>query len=145
MIDKLRQDVRYAIRTWTRRPAFALVAILTLAIGIGANTAMFSVVNAVLLRPLPYAQADRLVTVWGVVKGNQHTLVAYKEYGEITRQSASFDSLALWFGQSVNLTGVSEPQRLVGSFVTGSFFDVLSLRAERGRLFTEDESAPSTV
>ena len=145
MIDKLRQDVRYAIRIWTRRPAFAIVAILTLAIGIGANTAMFGIVNAVLLRPLPYAHADRLVTVWGVEKGNPHTLVRYKEYGELTQQSASFDSLGLWLGQSVNLTGVSEPQRLVGSFVTGSFFDVLSLRAERGRLFTEEESAPGTV
>jgi putative ABC transport system permease protein len=151
MIDKLRQDIRYAIRTWTRRPGFALVAILTLAIGIGANTAMFSVVNAVLLRPLPYANADRIATIWGVatgpqtLSGNPHTLVSYQEYREIARQSASFDALGLWFGQSVNLTGVSEPQRLVGSFVTGSFFDVLSLRAERGRLFTEDDSAPGTV
>ena len=145
MIDKLRQDIRYAIRTWTRRPGFAIVAILTLAIGIGANTAMFSVVNAVLLRPLPYAHADRLVTVWGTMKGNPQTLIKYKEYTELKRQSTSFDALALWFGQSINLTGVSEPQRLVGSFVTGSFFDVLSLHAARGRLFTEEESAPGTV
>ncbi len=151
MIDKLRQDIKYAIRTWTRRPAFALVAILTLAIGIGANTAMFSVVNAVLLRPLPYAHADRLVTIWGLatgpqaLSGNPHMLVAYQEYREIARQSSSFDAVAMWFSQSVNLTGVSEPQRLIGSFVTGSFFDVLNLRAERGRLFTEADSAPGTV
>ena len=151
MFDKLRQDVRYAIRTWTRRPGFAIVAILTLAIGIGANTAMFSVVNAVLLRPLPYAHADRIVTIWGMatgpqtLSGNPHTLVAYQEYREIARQSSSFDAVAMWFAQSVNLTGVSEPQRLIGSFVTGSFFDVLNLRAERGRLFTEEDSAPGTV
>ena len=151
MIDKLRQDIRYAIRTWTRRPGFAIVAVLTLAIGIGANTAMFSVVNAVLLRPLPYANADRVATLWSVftgpqaLSGNPHGLIAYQEYREIVRQSSSFDGVALWFSQSINLTGVDEPQRLVGSFVTGSFFAVLNLRAERGRLFTEEDSAPNTV
>src|SRR5262245_39461085 len=151
MIDKLWQDLRYAIRTWTKRPAVAIVAILTLAIGIGANTAMFSVVNAVLLRPLPYAHADRIVMLWSVVtgpqtlSGNPHGLVYYQEYRELTRQSTSFDAIGFWFPQSVNLTGVSEPQRLIGSFVNGSFFDVLSLRAERGRLFTEEDSAPGTV
>jgi len=145
MIDTLQQDVRYAIRTWTRRPGFALVAILTLAIGLGANTAMFSIVNAVLLRPLPYAHADRLVTVWATIKGNPRTLVLYKDYRELAKQNSSFDALGLWLSQSVNLTGVSEPQRLVGAFMTGSMFDVLGLRAERGRLFSEEESAPGTV
>src|SRR5262245_33399215 len=151
MLDKLRQDLRYAIRTWTRRPGFAIVAILTLAIGIGANTAMFSVVNAVLLRPLPYAHADRVATLWSVftgpqtLSGNPHGLIAYQEYREVVSQSSSFDAVALWFSQSINLTGVSEPQRLIGSFVTGSFFDALGLRAERGRLFTEADSAPNGV
>src|SRR5262245_17296659 len=151
MIDKLWQDLRYAIRTWTKRPAVAIVAILTLAIGIGANTAMFSVVNAVLLRPLPYAHADRIVMLWSVVtgpqtlSGNPHGLVYYQEYRELLRQSTSFDAIGFWFPQSVNLTGISEPQRLIGSFVNGSFFDVLGLRAERGRLFTEEDSAPGTV
>ena len=112
---------------------------------------MFSVVNAVLLRPLPYANADRVATLWSVftgpqaLSGNPHGLIAYQEYREIVRQSSSFDGVALWFSQSINLTGVNEPQRLVGSFVTGSFFAVLNLRAERGRLFTEEDSAPNTV
>jgi putative ABC transport system permease protein len=151
MFDKLWQDLRYAIRTWTKRPTVAIVGILTLAIGIGANTAMFSIVNAILLRPLPYAHADRIVTLWSVfggpqtLSGNPHGLVYYQEYRELTRQSTSFDAIGFFFPQSVNLTGVSEPQRLIGSFVNGSFFDVLSLRAERGRLFTEEDSAPGTV
>jgi len=101
MIDKLWQDLRFAVRTWTRRPAVAIVAVLTLAIGIGANTAMFSIVNAVLLRPLPYAHADRVVMLWSVfsgpqtLSGNPHGLVYYQEYREMTRQSASFDAIGL--------------------------------------------------
>src|SRR6266513_1933449 len=145
MLDTLRQDVRYALRLWARRPAFAFVAILTLAIGIGANTAMFSIVNAVLLRPLPYAHADRLVSIWGRTASFPRGLLSYKEYEEIRSQSRTLDTLGLYLGQSVNLTGVDEPQRLVGIFASGSFFDVLGLKAERGRLYTEEESAPGTV
>jgi hypothetical protein len=133
VIDRLAQDVRYALRLWKRRPLFAAVAILTLALGIGANTAMFTIVNAVLLRPLPYAHADRLVSVWGRTAAYPRGLISYDEYDEIRKQTGTFDAMALWFPQSVNLTGVEEPQRLVGSFVTGSFFDVLGLKAERGR------------
>jgi putative ABC transport system permease protein len=145
MLDKLRQDLRYALRLWARRPAFAIVAILTLAIGIGANTAMFSIVNAVLLRPLPYADADRLVSVWGRTAAFPRGLLSYKEYEEIREQSRTLDAIGLYLGQSVNLTGVNEPQRLVGIFASGSFFDVLGLKAERGRLYTDEESAPGTV
>ena len=145
MIDKLLQDVRYALRLWRRRPAFAAVAITTLALGVGANTAMFSIVNAVLLRPLPFRHADRLVSVWGQTQQFPRGLLSYKEYEEIRKQSGTIDAIALWLGQSVNLTSVDEPQRIIGTFATGSFFDVLGLRAERGRLFTEEESAPGTV
>jgi len=144
-MDTLLQDVRYAFRLWRRRPGFAFVAILTLALGIGANTAMFSIVNAVLLRPLPYPNADRLVSVYGQTTAFPRGLLSYGEYEEIRKQADTFEAVALWFPQSVNLTGVDEPQRLVGTFVTGSFFDVLGLKAERGRFFTEAESAPGTV
>jgi putative ABC transport system permease protein len=143
--DRLMQDVRYALRLWRRRPGFALVAILTLALGIGANTAMFTIVNAVLLRPLPYTHADRLVAVWGRTAAYPRGLISYDEFEAIRAQTGTFESVGLYFPQSVNLTGVNEPQRLVGSFVTGSFFDTLDLKAERGRLFTQEESAPGTV
>jgi len=145
MIDRLGQDLRYAVRTWSRRPAIALVAFATLAIGIGANTALFSIVNAVLLRPLPYAHAERLVTVWARTPGNPQTLVSYPEFEAFRRDSTSFDAIAVWLGNSVNLTGVSEPQRLMGAFASGSFFDVLGLTAERGRLFTDQDSEPGSV
>jgi putative ABC transport system permease protein len=146
MMDTLLQDVRYALRLWRRKPGFAFVAIFTLALGVGANTAMFSIVNAVLLRPLPYPDSDRLVSVFTrVAPATRQGLLSYKEYEEIRRQSQSIESLGLFLGQSVNLTGVDEPQRLVGSFVSRSFFDTLGLRAEIGRLFTEEESAPGTV
>jgi putative ABC transport system permease protein len=145
MIDTIRQDIRYALRLWRRRPGFTLVAIVTLAIGIGANTAMFSIVNAVLLRPLPYPNAERLVSVWGRTAQFPRGLLSYAEYQEIRRQNGSLDTLGLYLGQSVNLTGVAEPQRLVGVFTTGTFFDALGVKAERGRLFTEEESAPGTV
>lgn len=145
MADMLRQDVRYALRTWRRRPGFALVAVLTLALGIAATTAMFSIVNAVLLRAIPYRDADRLVMLWGRTQANPQTLVSYREYDAIRRGAGAFDATGLWLAQSVNLTGAAEPQRLIGAFVTGSFFDVLGLTAERGRLFRQDESEPGSA
>ena len=78
-------------------------------------------------------------------KAFRQGLLSYDEYEEIRRQSGTVEAVGLYLAQSVNLTGANEPQRLVGSFVTGSFFDVLGLKAERGRLFSEDDSAPGTV
>src|SRR5262249_29795902 len=134
-MDVLRQDIGFALRLWRRRPMLALVAIFTLALGIGANTAMFSVVNAVLLRPLPYADGDRLVTVWARTPQTPRSLISYDEYVAARDEHGMFDAMALWLGQSVNLTSVAEPQRIGGNFVSGSFFQVLQLKAERGRLF----------
>jgi len=145
MFDTWMQDVRYGLRLWRRRPGFAFVAILTLALGAGANTAMFSIVNAVLLRPLPYPDADRLVSVWGKTTQFPRGLVSYDEYQAIAKETGTVEAAGVWLGQSVNLTGVDEPQRMIGSFVSGSFFDVLGLRAERGHFFSEEESAPGTV
>ena len=145
MTDTLLQDIRFALRLWRRQPTFAAVAILTLALGVGANTAMFSIVNAVLLRPLPYPNADRLITVFTKSTNFRQGLLSYQEYEEIRRQSRSIEAIGLFLGQSVNITGSSEPQRLVGTFASGTFFDVLGLKAERGRLFSEEDSAPGTV
>jgi len=145
MLDMFRQDVRYALRAWRRRPAFALVAVMTLALGIAATTAMFSIVNAVLLRAIPYRDADRLVMLWGRTQANPQTLVSYREYDAIRRDARALDATGLWLAQSVNLTGGTQPERVIGAFVTGSFFDVLGLTAERGRLFRENESEPGSA
>ncbi|HTK28951.1 MAG TPA: ABC transporter permease [Vicinamibacterales bacterium] len=144
MIDLLRRDVSSAVRAWTRRPGFALVAVLTLALGIAATTAMFSIVNAVLLRPIPYAGGERLVMIWGRTPANPQTLVTWREYDAI-RSRGPFEAAGLWLTQSVNLTGGERPQRITGAFVTGSFFEVLGLHAERGRLFGEAESEPGSA
>jgi putative ABC transport system permease protein len=143
MMDKLQQDIRYALRSWRRRPAFAAVAVVTLALGIGANTAMFSIVNAVLLRPLPYPDGQQLVMLWGRTPTQQQSLVSYREFLELRQRTRSFAETALWLTQSVNLTQVNEPQRIIGAFVSGSFFDVAGVRAERGRLFDQADSDPA--
>jgi putative ABC transport system permease protein len=142
LLDGLRMDMRYALRVFRRNPGFAVVGMLTLAIGIGANTALFSIVNAVLLRPLPFPNADRLLALSASTPTRPLSLLSYREYLTIREQAPSMESVGLWLTQSVNLTGVDRPERITGNFVTGSFFDTLGMRPERGRFFTEEESAP---
>ena len=139
-MDVLRQDVRYAVRALRRRPGFAIVAILTLALGIGANTAIFSVVNAVLLRPLPWPHADRLTVVRQTRAGEPERGAPYLEFLDWRREVASFERLGVIRGQSVNLTGGDMPDRLIGSFATAAALDVLGATAAHGRLFAAAET-----
>jgi predicted permease len=141
LLDALRMDIRYALRVFGRNPGFAVVGVLTLAIGIGANTALFSILNAVLLRPLPYANADRLLAVAASTPTRPFSLLSYDEYLAI-RSAPSIEAAGMWMTQSVNLTGTGNPERITGNFVTASFFDTLGLAPERGRFFTDAESAP---
>jgi len=145
MLDKLSKDVRFGLRSWRRRPGLAAIALSTLALGIGVNTAMFSIVNAVLVRALPFRHAERLVLIWGKTPTNPQTIISFNEFREFRRENRTFDEVALWLTQSVNLTGNGEPQRITGSFVSGTFFEAIGLTAERGRLFTEAESEPGSV
>ena len=145
MLEKLGKDIRFGLRAWRRRPGLAAIALLTLALGIGVNTAMFSIVNGVLVRALPFRHAERLALIWGKTPSAPQTIVSYQEFQEFRRDNRTFDEMALWLTQSVNLTGNGEPQRITGSFVTGTFFDVVGLTAERGRLFTQAESEPASV
>ena len=143
-MDALRQDLRFAFRALGARPAFTLVAVLTLALGIGATTAIFSVVNAVLLRPLPWPNADRLVLIWGTRGPVKQNGVVFLDYIDWKTMSRSFDALAVMRGQSVNLTGGDQPERVTGSFVTSNFFSLLGATPERGRFFTREETEVGT-
>src|SRR5256885_14586119 len=143
-MDALRQDLRFAFRTLRARPGFTLIAVLTLGLGIGATTAIFSVVNAVLLRPLPWPQPDRLVLIWGTRGPVRQNGVAYLDYLDWRRESRSFDALGVIRGQSVNLTGGDQPERVIGSFVTADVFRMLGATPARGRFFMPQETEVAT-
>jgi putative ABC transport system permease protein len=143
-IDSFAQDVRYAARALAQRPTFTAVAVLTVALGVGANTAIFSVVNAMLLQPLPYPDADRLVMVW-TTTGAGNNAAAWPEYLDWRAQSRSFEEMAVWRGQSVTFTGGAEPERVSGAFVTSTFFEVVGARPVLGRTFRPEETDPATA
>src|SRR5256885_11771611 len=146
MIDALLQDLRYAVRTLRTSPAFTAAVITTLALGIGANTAIFSVVNAVLLRPLPYAEPDRLVRIFETPPGRpeelrsiaQPTLEDWQPEGGLQ----AFEGVALFGPQTVDLAGEGRPQQLAGASVTAAFFPILRAKPVLGRTFTPDEFRP---
>ncbi|MBA3522820.1 MAG: ABC transporter permease, partial [Gemmatimonadales bacterium] len=134
-MDTLLQDLRYSFRRLLKSPIFTIIVVLTLALGIGANTAIFSAVNAVLLRPLPYPEPDRLVTIehlYPSLNGLQApvSVPGFRDYQERTR---SFQSMAVQSSWAANLTGVGEPVRLQGARVTGRFFGTLQAPALVGR------------
>ena len=138
------QDLRYAFRSLRRVPGFTLVAVLTLALGIGANTAIFSVVHAVLLSPLPYPDASRLVAIWGARGADRQILTAYTDVEDWRARNHTFDDIGVIRGMSVNLTGRETPDRLVGEFITAQALSVLGATAARGRVFTPEETVPGT-
>ncbi len=132
-MDTFLQDVRYAIRMLAKKPVFTAIAIITLALGVGANTAIFSVVNAILLEPLPYGEPDRLV--W-VSHEDTFTPADFLDYRE---QNQSFEQMAAFIGWGVNLTGNAEPERLSGSLVSPGFFSMLGVPALIGNTFSPEQ------
>jgi putative ABC transport system permease protein len=138
----LGQDLRYATRVLARSPGFTVVVVSTLALTIGANTAVFSLVNAALVRPLPYPEADRLVVVWETdrKRGLERNAVAPLNYLDCKEQNHVFEEMAaLEIGEGYNLTGAGEPERITGARVTASLFGVLGVNAHLGRTFSEEE------
>jgi putative ABC transport system permease protein len=135
------RDLRYGARSLLRAPGFTIVATLTLALGIGANTAIFSVVNGVLLKPLSYREPDRLVVVWerNTAIGKDRDLVAPPNYQDWKAQNAVFDALGAYRVNGFALTGSGEPESVTAITVTGSLFRVLGVDALIGRTFTDEE------
>ena len=139
------QDIRYTLRLLGRAPAFTSIAITTLALGIGANTAIFAVVNAVLLKPLPFTDAGRLMLVHILVPDREHPGVynesvwSYPKYRTFTVMQQVFDEVAFFAGRDVDLSGDGEPQRLRGEVITERYPSVLGVAPSIGRAFNWDE------
>ena len=144
-MDTLFRDIRYGFRNLLKRPGFTVIALIALALGIGANTAMFSLVNAVVIRPLPYAEPDQLVWGWGNVRnGPNRASVSPLDYLDFRSQNKTFEQLAATFTGSmpVNLTGDGEPERLTASVVTGNYFQTFGVTPMLGRGFSLDNEKP---
>ena len=138
------RDSRYALRMLVRSPAFSIIAILTFAIGIGVNTAVFSVVNGVLLRALPYPDADRITMVWldNQRQGIKEDITSYPNYMDWRDQNTAYAHLAAFTSSSFSLTGAGEPERLRGALATANFFDVLGVQPLIGRVYTAANEVP---
>ena len=141
-VEGFRQDVQYALRLLIKQPGITTVAILTLALGIGANTAIFSAVNAVLLRPLPYPDADRLVMVWEkrLAEGVLDNVVSPADFLDWAQMQRSFDAIAGMTSTTADLTGIGEPVRLFAGAVSPPFFDALGIKPALGRNFRPEEA-----
>ena len=144
-MDTLIKDIRYGLRGLWKRPGFTVVALITLALGIGANTAIFSLINGVLIRPLPFPQPDRLVWTFGNIRnGGNRASVSPLDYLDYRHENHTFEQFAAMvsFQGSANLTGGGDPERLAATPVSGNFFQALGVKPELGRTFQiENESA----
>ncbi|HEX8179602.1 MAG TPA: ABC transporter permease [Pyrinomonadaceae bacterium] len=138
------QDVRYGARMLWRSPGFTVVAVLALALGVGATTAIFSVMNAVLWRPLPFREPDRLVMIWMDNRrfGMHEDIHSYPNYEDYRNQNTTFAQLAAYTTQGFNLTGVGEPERVIGAATTATFFEVMGTPPALGNPFTQEAEQP---
>ena len=146
-MNTLAQDIRYALRAFAKHPEFTLAAVLSLAIGIGANTSIFSVANALLLRPLPYKDANRLVILWNRSPGLNITEDWFSpaQYLDIKNGHQGFEQVAIAIGGNYNLTGEREPERVGVTRVSSNLLPMLGVSAERGRLFVPGEDSPGAA
>ena len=143
-MDAFLNDIRYAIRNLVKRPAFTIIAVVTLGIGIGANTAIFSSIYSLLLKPLAFPELDRVVAIWdkNPSRGVRHNEVAMANYLDWQAQTQSFEHLALYAWFSANLTAGEKPERVQGFAVTANFLDVTGVKPIVGRNFTPEENQP---
>src|SRR5687768_14625941 len=142
-LETLGADLKFGARALRRNPAFAIIAVLTLSLGIGANAAIFSVVNAVLLRPLPWAEPDRAVMIWSKWTAFEKTWVAEGEVLDYRRRSQTLSDVAAWGDGQINITGDGEPERVPMANVSANLFSVLGASPVAGRTFTAAEDVPN--
>src|ERR687895_617252 len=146
-MNNLIQDIRFGVRMLLKSPSVSIVAIIALALGIGANTAIFSVVNAVLLRPLPFPNPDTLVQIFetdpqrGYVSGSH----SYPNFFDLREQSTVFEHIASYYSSNFIMTGRGEPVRLEGAVATADLFPLLGIAPLHGRTFVPDEDKASTT
>jgi predicted permease len=141
--ERFWQDLRFGARMLMRSPGFAVIALLTLSLGIGANAAIFSVVNAVLLRPLPWVEPDRAVMIWSRWVAFEKTWVSTGEVVQYRKRARTLSSVAAWSDGQVNLTGDGDPERVAAADVTSNIFSTLGVKPLVGRTFSEKEDVPN--
>ena len=140
-MDSIIKDLQYGLRGLLKHPGFAAIAVITLALGIGANTAMFSVINGVLLRPLPYHQPERIVTIWeeSPERGMYEMPVSFANMSEWVNQSQSFEQISAYTFTDLSLTGTGEPVRLNGVRASANLFSLVGATPMLGRTFLPEE------
>jgi predicted permease len=145
ILEMLRLDVITAVRMLRHSPGFAIAAVATLAVGIGANTAIFSLINATLLEPLPYPEADRIVQLWLTSPDGGGLTLSIPEFNLLSQQTDAFEDVAAYDfgGPGVNITGVGEPEQVKAIHVSRGYFRLFGAKIEYGRTFTADEDRPN--
>ncbi|MGH9907052.1 MAG: ABC transporter permease [Pyrinomonadaceae bacterium] len=141
-MDTLVKDIRHGIRSLAKRPSFTAIAVITLALGIGASTAIFSVVDGVLLKSLPYPDAERIVQLREVSSSGALLAFAEPNFLDLRARNRTLEAVAQYNGELTTITGGSEPVRALAFAVTGDFFHVLGVRPLIGRTFLPEESKP---
>jgi predicted permease len=144
-VETFLQDLRYGLRMLAKSPGFTAIAILTLALGIGANTALFSVVNGVLLNPLAYPQSGQLVAIYGKTTGYEQAPINYPNFQDWQRETQAFSSMAIYRNQDYNFIGTGEAERLTGYMVSADFFSTLGVAPVLGRTFRPDDDHPGAA
>jgi hypothetical protein len=140
-LERTWQDIRYGVRSLSHSPGFTLVALITMTLGVGVNTAMFSVVNAVLLRPLPYADPDQLAMIWAAdpARNIHDSATSFPTFTDWRTRSQHFADMAFWRAHSGNLTDAGEPERVMGAMASASLFPLLGVAPASGRSYSADE------
>src|SRR5262245_6549363 len=137
--DEMFQDLRFALRMLLKEPGFTTIAVIALALGIGANTAIFSVVNAVLLEPLPFHEPERLVRVWRSSGKQDRSAVSFPDFADMRARQSVFERMAAWRSSDFTMTGQGDPVNLIGVVVTAELFPLLGVSPKLGRSFTPEE------